>query len=99
MTSSHSQFSSVIVGETDRELLVYVAETAREEHRRRIVISELYRGKFPEPAQEAPNPDGHDLIPPSPSEHPPRSCGLIATSLSAESACGYLIGINLRVAR
>jgi integrative and conjugative element protein (TIGR02256 family) len=40
----------VIVGEKDLELLVYVAENTREERRRRIVISELFRGEFPEPS-------------------------------------------------
>ena len=54
----------VIVGEKDLELLVYVAETAREERRRRIVISELYRGKFPEPSPGAPEPEGPDPMPP-----------------------------------
>jgi integrative and conjugative element protein (TIGR02256 family) len=46
----------VIVGDKGLELLVCVAETAGEEHRRRIVISELYRGKFPEPSLCGPNP-------------------------------------------
>ncbi len=63
----------VIVGEKDLELLVYVAETAREERRRRIVISELYRGKFPEPSPGAPEPEGPDPMPPCPSEFPTRS--------------------------
>jgi integrative and conjugative element protein (TIGR02256 family) len=63
----------VVVGEKDLELLVYVAETAREERRRRIVISELYRGKFPEPSLCGPDPGGPDPMPPCPSEFSTRS--------------------------
>jgi hypothetical protein len=44
----------VIGGEKDLELLVYGAETAGEKFRRRIVASELYRGKFPESSWGAP---------------------------------------------
>lgn len=46
----------VIVGKEDLELLVYVAEAGKEERRRRITVSELYRGKFPEPGSETPKP-------------------------------------------
>ena len=60
----------VIVGEKDLELLVYVAETVREERKRRIIISELYRGKFPEPSLGAPDREGLDPMPPCQSEIP-----------------------------
>jgi integrative and conjugative element protein (TIGR02256 family) len=62
----------VIVGGKDLELLVYVAETAKELYRRRIVISELYRGKFPEPTSGAPDPESPGTRPPCPTDFPTR---------------------------
>lgn len=38
----------IVASDDSLELLVYVAETASGEYRRRIVVSELYRGKFPD---------------------------------------------------
>jgi proteasome lid subunit RPN8/RPN11 len=46
----------VIVCEKDLELLVYLAETAKKRHRRRICVTELYRGEFPGPGSGSPDP-------------------------------------------
>jgi integrative and conjugative element protein (TIGR02256 family) len=48
----------VVVEEADLELLVYVAEISRKRFRRRIAVTELYRGRFPEPASGVSDRDG-----------------------------------------